>query len=282
MREKLDDLSPDCRDALLAAADAGAGAERPSSGRVLADLPYGSDPKQRLDVHLPEAPRAAPILVMVHGGAWVIGDKNADAVVDAKVAHWRPRGWIFVTVGYRLLPAADVATQAEDVAHALAYVQAHAGEWGGDPRAVVLMGHSAGAHLAALLAADPSIVTRAGGRPWRGTVALDSAVYDVPAMMSGRHLRLYDRAFGADPATWRGLSPLDRLSGRPAPMLLVCSTRRDESCPQARRFAAAVEGRGGRAEVFATPQSHREINRDLGTANAETAAVDAFLAGLPR
>lgn len=282
LRARLDDLSPDCRDALLAKANADTASDRPRPERVLADLAYGPDPKQRLDVHLPDAPHAAPILVMVHGGAWAIGDKAADGVVDGKVAHWLPRGWIFVSVGYRLLPAAAPLEQADDVARALAHVQAHAAEWGGDPNAVVLMGHSAGAHLAALLAADPAIAKRAGARPWAATVALDSAVYDVPAMMTAPHLKLYDRAFGTDPAGWRAASTLDRIAGRPAPLLLVCSTRRDTSCSQARRFASAVESRGGRAEVFPTPQTHLEINRDLGAANPETAAVDAFLASLPR
>lgn len=271
-----DELSPPCHDALLGAPARAAS----TAGRVLADLAYGPAAEQRLDVHLPAAPRGAPILMMIHGGAWVLGDKSADAVVDAKTAHWLPNGWIFVTVDYRLLPAADPATQAEDVARALAFVQAHAADWGGDPTSVVLMGHSSGAHLAALLAADPAPVTRFGGRAWRATVALDGAVFDVPALMSARHLRLYDRAFGADPDRWPAVSPVHRLTGRPAPLLLVCSTRRDDACPQARTFARAVERVGGRAEVVPTPQSHREINRDLGLANAETAAVDRFLASL--
>lgn len=277
-----EDLSPRCRDALFAAADPAGAPSEATTGRVLADLAYGPDAKQRLDVHLPANPRHAPVLVMIHGGAWILGDKSSDAVVDAKADHWLPKGWIFVTVGYRLLPAADPAVQAEDVARALAFVQARAGDWGGDPASVVLMGHSAGGHLAALLAADPSLVTRAGGRPWRATVALDSAVYDVPALMSARHLRLYDRAFGSDPAYWRSMSPLHRLTGRPAPLLLICSTRRDDACPQARGFAAAVERTGGRAEVFPTPQTHREINRDLGKPGPETDAVDRFLAAAMR
>ena len=74
-------------------------------------------------------------------------------------------------------------------------------------------------------------------RWWAATVALDSAVYDVPAMMTARHLRLYDRAFGADPAGWRAASPIDRIAGRPAPLLLVCSTRRDTS------WRAGIDGK---------------------------------------
>ncbi len=277
LRARLDDLSPRCRAALLASADA-TPSRTTAPDAPLRDLAYGPDPKQRLDVYRPAEARGAPVLFMVHGGAWAIGDKEADAVVDAKVAHFLPQGWIFVSVDYRLLPAADVATQAEDVARALAFAQRHAAEWGGDPRRFVLMGHSAGAHLVALLTADPALARRFGAESWRGTVALDSAVYDVPALMTARHLRLYDRAFGTDPAAWTEVSPLHRLSGRPAPMLLICSTRRDDACPQARAFAAAARARGGDARIFATPQSHREINRDLGEANAETRAVDAFLA----
>lgn len=281
LRAHLDAVSTPCRDALLASADAVV-TPSTSASSALRNLAYGPDPKQRLDVYRPTGAHGAPVLFMVHGGAWAIGDKEADAVVDAKVAHVLPNGWIFVSVDYRLLPAAAPATQAEDVARALAYAQSRAAEWGGDPNRFVLMGHSAGAHLVALLTADPSLADRFGARPWRGTVALDSAVYDVPALMNTRHLRLYDRAFGTDPAGWTEVSPRHRLRGRPVPMLLICSSRRADACPQASAFAATARSHGGDARVFPTPKSHREINRDLGAPGAETEAVDAFLASVVR
>lgn len=285
--------------ALLVAAAAGpegAGAEAGSAGgaagsargalpegaRVLRDLAYGADAQQRLDAYLPPAAAtadaAAPIVLMVHGGGWTRGDKAMQRVVSRKVDRWLPMGTIVASMNYRMDEREpEPLQQADDVARALAYVQREAPGWGGDPRRVLLMGHSAGAHLVALVAADPRIAERGGAAAWLGTVGLDSAAYDVVEIMSRWHLRLYDRAFGDDAAGWREASPLHRLAGAPAPLLLVCSTRRADACPQAETFAAAARSLGGMAEVLREDLSHGEINADLGNANGYTEAVEAFM-----
>ena len=247
---------------------------------ALHDLAYGPAAEQRLDVYAPDHARRAPILIMVHGGGWRRGDKDSRGVVENKVAHWLPRGWIVVSVDYRMLPEADPLTQADDVAHALAYVQREAANWGGDPARVVMMGHSAGAHLVALLAADASIAARAGARPVRGTVALDSAAYDVDSIMSHRHVPLYDQAFGSDPAYWHRASPVRRIAGTPAPLLLVCSSARQLSCPNAQEFARAAHAHGGRAEILPLALNHMQINAELGADRDYTRRVDAFLDSL--
>lgn len=257
-----------------------AAAQLPAGARLLRDQPYGSDPRQRMDVYLPAGAQGAPVIFMVHGGAWRWGDKGAAAVVDNKVARWLARGLAFVSIDYRLLPQADPQQQAQDVARALAAAQTHAAEWGADPARFVLMGHSAGAHLIALLAASPERVRAAGARPWLGTVTLDSAVFDVPLLMAGRHLPLYDRAFGEDPEYWKQVSPLQALQRAAAPLLVVCSTQRADACPQAQRFAARQTALGGRAQVVAEDLSHMAINQNLGLAGAYTATVERFLAGL--
>jgi arylformamidase len=250
----------------------------PPGGRVERDVAYGPDSAQRFDVYLPAWKVAgAPVLVMAHGGAWLIGDKGSAGVVENKAAHWLPQGVIFVSVNYRLSPKADPLAQADDVAKALAAAQARAAGWGADPARFVLMGHSAGAHLVALLAADPSIATRQGARPWLGTVVLDSAALDLVKIMEGRHLRFYDRVFKDDPAYWRRASPLERLTGTPAPMFVVCSSRRRDSCAHAREFAAKATALGGHATVQPEALSHAEINKTLGQAGPYTQAVDAFL-----
>lgn len=240
---------------------------------------YGPDSAQRLDIYLPARPQGAPVLVMVHGGAWMYGRPDAPNVVDAKVSHWvRERGFVFVSVGYRLVPAVDVATQAQDVAHALAKVQRLAPDWGADPRKLVLMGHSAGAHLVALLSADPAQAVAQGARPWRGSVVLECAALDTEALMQRRHLRMYDRAFGPDPAAWRAVSPTARLAPGSLPMLLVCAgERRDDSCGQSAKFAGRVQEAGGRATVLPQPLSHSEVNARLGEPGAYTEAVDRFI-----
>lgn len=245
---------------------------------LLRDIAYGSDERQRLDVYAPKGVRGAPVIFMVHGGAWRIGDKSARGVAGTKAAHWNKQGFIVVSVNYRMLPEADVATQAADVKKALALAQDKADSWGGERRKFILMGHSAGAHLVSLLASAPP---PPGFSPWLGTVSLDSAAMDVELLMQQRHARLYDEAFGTDPAYWRAVSPYAVLAAGGAPLLAVCSTQRDAACPQAQRYAAKAEPLGMQVRVLAQDLSHQDINHQLGEAGAYTAAVDAFIERLP-
>ncbi|MGE0435367.1 MAG: alpha/beta hydrolase [Steroidobacteraceae bacterium] len=252
----------------------------PPGTRIGRDIAYGSDPAQTLDLYRPAKATGAPILIMVHGGGWWRGDKANPVVVDNKVGHWIPRGYILASVNYRTVPQADPLAQAADVAEAVAFLQAHARKWGGDPARVVLMGHSAGAHLVVLLAAAPQVAARAGVKPWLGTIALDSAAYDVVRIMRARHLDLYDRAFGTDEQLWRAASPTLRLETPPAPVLLACSTRRVDACPQAEAFAAKVRSLQGRAAIIRLDMTHGDINGLLGTGDEYTGEVDAFLGSL--
>jgi arylformamidase len=241
------------------------------------DIAYGADPAQGIDVYLPSKPDRAPILVMVHGGAWRLGDKDNARVVDNKVARWVPKGIIFVSVNYRMMPEAEPLTQAEDVARALAKVQDLAPGWGGDPANIILMGHSAGAHLVALITAAPEIATGQGAKPWKGSVLLDSGAPDVPAIMNAQHWPLYDKAFGDDPAKWRAASPFHRLAGPTLPMLAVCRNGRRDSCPANQAFAAKARQLGGRIDVLPMPLSHSEINEQLGLPGAYTERVERFM-----
>ncbi|WP_241464144.1 alpha/beta hydrolase [Rhodoferax saidenbachensis] len=253
------------------------------SPRVLRDVPYGTHPKQRMDIYLPANPSetsAAPVIFMVHGGGWRVGDKNAASVVQNKIARWSPRGFVFISINNRLLPDADPLEQARDVARALATAQQQASTWGADPGKFILMGHSAGAHLVALLAASPTLARESGAAPWLGTVALDSAALDVAPIMQAKHFNLYDPAFGIDPAYWRAVSPLQVLDGSARPVLTVCSSRREDSCAQARGFVAKATSLGVRAQVLSQDLSHGDINQLLGKPGAYTEAVEAFMASL--
>ncbi len=258
-------------------------AATPQGVRRLPDVPYGSDRRQRMDVYLPPQPRGVPVLVMVHGGAWMVGDKRMAPVVDNKLAHWvQARGWVFVSVNYRMWPQADPVAQARDVAQALAAVQAQAPGWGADPARVLLMGHSAGAHLVALLGANPERARAWGVAPWAGTVVLDSAAIDLLPLMQRRHARFYDRVFGTDPAYWRAASPTEALAPGAPPLLLVCSTQRmDGSCQQSQAFVDQARAVGVRAELLPQDLNHRGVNEQLGVeGSAYTAAVDAFATSL--
>lgn len=235
---------------------------------------YGSSPDQTFDVYTPPDARRAPVLIMVHGGAWRIGDKASPGVVENKLRYWLPRGYILVSVNYRLLPEATAYEQATDVAEAVRQIADRASAWGGDPGAMILMGHSAGGHIAALLAARPEMV----GRPLAGAVILDTAVLDVEAVLTRRHPRLYDEAFGADPDDWHRASPSRQWTPAATPMLVVCSTRRpDHPCEEAGAFARMTAGAGRRTVTLPVDLTHREVNDTLGLAGDYTRTVDDFI-----
>jgi arylformamidase len=266
-------------DALDKNASSGRGS-LPANVRILRDVPYGSDDRQRMDVYLPQHAVGAPVIFMVHGGAWRLGDKAAQAVVDNKVARWVPRGFIFVSTNYRLLPKAGPLQQAEDVARALATAQGKAAEWGGDPSKFILMGHSAGAHLVAMLTASPAMAIKLGARPWLGSILLDNAALDVVQIMQAKHYRFYDDAFGSDLTYWRSVSPINLLSAAGTPFLAVCSAQRDDSCPQANRFIAKAASFGVRAQALVQDLSHKDINQQLGDNKSYTEAVESFIGTL--
>ncbi len=252
----------------------------PSGTRLVRDVPYGKNSQQRMDIYLPQQATGAPVILMVHGGAWRLGDKDARAVVENKVARWVSRGFIFISTDYRLLPKTAPVEQAQDVAKALATAQGKAVSWGGDPAKFILMGHSAGAHLVALLAASPARAFKLGARPWLGTVALDSAALDVVKIMKAKHARFYDRAFGRDPAYWRTASPFHVLSEIATPFLAVCSTRRSDSCRQASRFVSKATSLNVRASMLEQDLSHKDINQQLGMEGSYTDAVESFMRAL--
>ena len=182
-----------------------------------------------------------------------------------------------VSADYRMLPEADVLTQARDVASAISAAQASAAGWGGERDKFILMGHSAGAHLVSLLSSSPAL---AGQARWLGTVALDSAAFDIEQIMQGRHMRLYDEPFGKDPAFWRAISPYAQVAQAGQPFLAVCSSQRSDSCDQARRYAAKAGGLGTRIQVLPEDLNHMEINETLGKDSAYTQAVDQFIRAL--
>ncbi|EGY25113.1 esterase/lipase-like protein [Desulfovibrio sp. A2] len=244
----------------------------PGSRRLAAS--YGPHPAQVMDVYLPPNPQHASVIVMVHGGAWKIGDKANPGLMDNKLARWLPKGFVLVSINYRLLPDAMALEQAEDVAAAVRRVAEAAPGWGADPARIILMGHSAGAHLVALVASAPSLLDR----PVAGAVVLDSAAMDVPAIMKHRHPGFYDEAFGKNPAYWAKTSPQDQWLPKAVPMLLVCSTKRaDKPCVAAEAFAAKTARSGRKTPVLPQALTHGEINHQLGLPGTYTDAVDGFI-----
>ena len=139
--------------------------------RVLADLAYGADPAQKMDVYLPAGfagPR--PAVELIHGGGWQGGDKGFYAPLGRALAA---RGFVAFSVNYRLTPAARYPAQADDVQRAARWVRARAGEYHLDPARLGALGDSAGGHLALILGTRDTRTTPT--RPWHPRAAAPSA-----------------------------------------------------------------------------------------------------------
>jgi acetyl esterase/lipase len=214
-----------------------------------------------------------PLAVYVHGGGWHMG--NPERVSD-KPAFFNSEGWAFASIGYRYLPEAPVETQAADVGAALRLLRSEAAARGYDPDRILLMGHSAGAHLAALVATDPRYAGDAFAAI-RGVIPIDGAGYDVPLQMqlAGRFMleRTYRPAFGDDLVRQRALSPITHVGGPDAPdWLLLFVTARDDARRQSDNLAAALARNGARAQSLAVEsgsgelRAHMAINVEFGRA----------------
>jgi len=130
-----------------------------------AGLPYGRDARQRLDVYRPRALCAAcPVIVFWYGGSWDNGARQQYRFVGVALAQL---GYVTIIPDYQIYPQVRFPLFLEDGAQAVAWVERHAGEYGGNPQRIVLMGHSAGAHMAAMLALNRSYLEHAGADPAR-------------------------------------------------------------------------------------------------------------------
>lgn len=295
LREKAAELSDGCRTALRERMEArggreGAarrgGAEAPANAPAPQTMPYGSDPLQALDLWVPRGATSAPLVLFVHGGGWKRGSKET-AGSRTLPGHLMAQGYAFASINYRLVPSATVEQQAADVAASLAHLLKRADELGIDRSRVVITGHSAGAHLVALVGTDERYL-RAVGLSFAdidGVMPNDGAAYDVPAQMAqarGRGAAIYSDAFGTDPARQQALSPTFHAAVPNAPAFLLIHVQRPDGVAQAKALAEALQRGGSRAEIGSFPgegmQGHMEINRKLGEPDyPATPVMDAWL-----
>lgn len=249
-------------------------------------LSYGSDELQGM-LYWAGPDADAPLVVFVHGGGWSRGDMRMMQGSD-KLEHWQAAGYAVASVNYRLVPDATVEQQAGDVASALAYLKRNAARLGHDPQRVALTGHSAGAHLVALVGTDPQYLRAVdlSFADLRGVLPLDGAAYDVADQMD-ENARLmgqtYRNAFGEDPARQRALSPTLHAGAPNAPDFLILHVQREDGARQSRALGEALREAGTPAVVQGFRgrglRGHREINVRLGDPDyPATALVDAWLA----
>ena len=298
----------------LAATAAPAGAEGAKRGYVAhRDIDYdlGSTPDpvsqasaNRLDLYRPRGARkrSRPVVVWIHGGGWRRGDKRIG--VSKKAELFTRAGYVLASINYRLSSGSfdpdrpDPARvrfpdHPHDIGEAVGWLKQNVGRYGGDRRRFVLIGHSAGAHLAALIATDPRYLRAYGVGPRRvlGFAALDAPAFDIAAganpatsqrSRGGREM-LWN-AFGtpaenAVSGAWAAGSPLTFAGPEDPPALLVTQADNELRMSEHREMALALD-RNPRRVVLSLPLDHRQINHALGSTDdlhGETAAVMDFV-----
>jgi arylformamidase len=242
-------------------------------------IPYAEAPhaRQILDVYAPPGAKNVPVVVWIHGGGWQTGDKT---LVQLKPQAFVDKGFVFVAMNYRLLPAATMGDIIRDVAKSVRWVHDHIAEHGGDPKRLLVMGHSAGAQLAALICTDDRYLKAEGLTLGivKGCVPVDGDTFDVPAIIEVAETRCrvhglpmpafgHRKKFGDDPEKHRDFSAVTHVAkdkGIP-PFLILHVAEHPDTSAQARRLGAVLQEAGIQTKVFgAKDTTHGKINEDLG------------------
>lgn len=226
------------------------------SFNLVADVPYGPDERQKLDVYAPKGVKDAPVLVFVHGGSWRDGDKSDYPFLGESFAN---EGFVTVIISYRLAPQTVFPGFVEDAALAIKWVKDNAAKHGGSPTRIYLMGHSAGAHIAALIALDPSYLKAVGlDRNALSAVIGVAGPYDFEKFIAeSPQLR---EVFGPE-SNWARAMPVNNVDGKNPPMLLLQGLGDTTVDPaNATSLEAKIKDKGGRVELIRYPGlGHREI-----------------------
>jgi acetyl esterase/lipase len=260
---------------------------------VKRNIPY-ADPaheRQVLDVYAPANARNLPVVFWIHGGGWQTGDKSS---VQMKPQAFMDKGFVFVSTNYRLLPNVDMAIINRDIAKSIRWVHDHIAEHGGDPKRLLVMGHSAGAQLAALICIDDRYLKAEGLSLAiiKGCVPVDGDTFDVPAIIEVAETRWrvhglppskfgHREKFGNDPAKHKDFSAVTHVArdkGIP-PFLILHVAGHPDVTAQAQRLGNALKEAGIPTTVFgARETTHTKINADLGLPeDPSTKALFEFL-----
>lgn len=252
---------------------------KPSGGvKVTADVAYGSDARQKLDVYQP-AGAAEHVLVYIPGGGFVGGDKNLDGVFYVNLGNYfASHGILTIVANYRLAPAHAWPAGAQDVAGAVAWARANAKSFGGDPARVILFGQSAGATHAATYLFDPSF--QPSGQAGVAAGMLMSGPYSFQGELRP-NLKAY---FGDDPSRYAERSPLTHVGKSRTPLLLsVAEYDPAFLAVPTYELARAVTLRDGKSPSIAYFAGHNHVSTvmSFGTAQDDVGArVREFIASV--
>jgi len=240
-----------------------------------------------LDVYVNEPVEpSSPVMVWVHGGGLRMGDKASSKDLASKPEYFTSKlGYILVSVNYRLLPEGMYPTNVQDVADALAWVQNNIADFGGDPKQIFLMGHSAGAQLVAQVATDDTFLRKAGKdlSLLKGVVAIEGGYGVAPA---DGDTSKFEKNYG--PQWQKALAAGNVKAGKNIPPFLLFHVKGgsptvSDSEYQALGFAKALAGAGVRADVVSLDHvEHFGANEKLGVpGDVITVSVEKFLASVP-
>lgn len=245
--------------------------------REVWNLPYTYHPgvpleEMAMDLFIPEGARDCPVLIYCHGGGWAAGNKNG---IGPKSLYFASSGILVASVNYRLGEVRPRRSGATDIADAIRFLHHEVGPLGGDPNRIFIMGHSAGAHLAALAICDPNLLARdaQANAAVRGLILLDSAAYDTPAMLGSGTVSSFENVFGHSTDNWIAVSPYQLALKRTAlpPMMLACSTVDPDPrnlatrATSAQHLADAVRKSGSSATIIQVPgRDHYNIDTSMG------------------
>ena len=233
---------------------------------VQKNISYSSEPHERkhLDIYTPENnEQKLPVLIHIHGGGWKRGDKK---IQSEHGDFYSSRKIIFVNINYRLTPEVKHPIHAEDCAEAVAWVFQHIDELAGDKERVFISGHSAGAHLAALLGTDASYLNKYNIQPSQlaGVIPIDTASFDLLSPRNERFVeKLVDNAFGTDKAILKSASPMHHVHADQnyPDFLIFASGKRDSAIQQSKELSRRLSESGNKAKVMVIDgYNHRDMN----------------------
>jgi acetyl esterase/lipase len=253
--------------------------------KVERGLPYAEPKTERnlLDVYAPSAGKDLPVVVWIHGGGWRRGDKTD---VHNKPKAFTEKGFVLVSVNYRFVPNVTVDQIAGDVAKAIRWTHDHARDYGGDPNRLIVMGHSAGAQLAALVCTDDRYL-KAEKLPLsivKACVPVDGDTYDVPLQIKtveDKRAKSYRMTFGDDKSQVNLSAVTHVARGKNIPPFLILHVAdHPETTAQSQRLVKVLKEAGIDARAYpAAGKNHTTINVDLGLADDRpTQEMWAFLA----
>lgn len=218
--------------------------------RVWRDVAYAPGPRGRMDIYAPEqAAPDLPVVVFFYGGSWQSGERGDYHFAAASLARL---GLLVAVPDYRLYPQVQFPAFVTDAAVATAALLRRAAEWGGDPRRVAVMGHSAGAYLAAMLALDPRYLAAEGASrdQLAGWVGLAGPYDFLP--ITGEDIKL---VFASANADLRQTQPIHFVDGHAPPALLLHGGRDATVLPRnSQRLQAAILAAGGTCDLRIYPR----------------------------